>query len=142
MTTQRVLTVLTVANLGILVFLLLSQSHSVQASGIPDELRAHSLVIVDAQGKERATIQIVPAGPARRADGYVVNDGKTYPETVRFRLIRPDGRPSVKITTTEEGSGLTLGGGVDPTYIVLDSNGGNPSIALTNKSGQRKTIKP
>src|SRR5581483_3556364 len=96
MTTQRVLTVLTVANLGILVFLLLSQSHSVQASGIPDELRAHSLVIVDAQGKERATIQIVPAGPARRADGYVVNDGKTYPETVRFRLIRPDGRPSVK----------------------------------------------
>lgn len=57
-------------------------------------------------------------------DGSVAKDGKIYPETVLFRLIRPDGRPSVKISTAEQGSGLTLGGGIDPTYIVLDAEGG------------------
>jgi hypothetical protein len=56
------------------------------------------------------------------ADGSVAKDGNVYPETVRFRLIRADGRPSVKITTSEQGSGLTLGGGIDPTYIVLSAD--------------------
>jgi hypothetical protein len=59
-----------------------------------------------------------------------------------FRLIRPDGRPSVKISTSEQGSGLTLGGGIDPTYIVLSADGGNPSLALTNKDGRLQLIKP
>jgi hypothetical protein len=72
----------------------------------------------------------------------VVKDGKTYPETVLFRLIRPDGRPSVKIATSEEGSELTLGGGIDPTYIVLNSDGGDPSLSLTNKDGRQQLIKP
>jgi len=97
---------------------------------------------VDAHGKVRASIQIVPQGPAVRADGSIVEDGKIYPETVRFRLIRPDGRPSVKITTSEEGSGLTLGGGIDPTYIVLGADGGFPSVALTDKGGRQQIIKP
>jgi hypothetical protein len=90
----------------------------------------------------RASIQIVPAGPAIMADGTVVKDGKTYPETVRFRLIRPDGRPSVKITTSEEGSALTLGGGIDPTYIVLSADGGDSSLQLTNKDSRLQTVKP
>ena len=142
MKNQRTLTVLTVINAGILIFLLLNQIHPVEASGPPTLLRARGLEIVDAQGKARATIQIVPAGPARGVDGAVVNDGKIYPETVLFRLIRPDGRPSVKIATSEQGSGLTLGGGIDPTYIVMSAEGGDTSLTLTNKDGKHQVIKP
>jgi hypothetical protein len=87
-------------------------------------------------------IKVIPAGPAVRADGSVVNNGKIIPETVLFRLIRPDGRPSVKIATSEDGSGLTLSGGIDPTYIVLNSNEGAPEITLTNKDGKLQIIKP
>ena len=105
-------------------------------------LRGSGLEIVDSQGKVRAMIAVLPAAPARRADGSVVNDGKIIPETVLFRLIRPDGRPSVKIATSEDGSGLTLSGGVDPAYIVLNSDGGTPEIALTNKDGKVQVIKP
>jgi hypothetical protein len=72
----------------------------------------------------------------------VAKDGKIYPETVLFRLIRPDGRPSVKMATSEEGSALTLGGGIDPTYIVINAQGGDPSVALTNKDGRLQVIKP
>jgi hypothetical protein len=139
---ERILTLLTLVNLGLLVFLLFHQTRIVEANGALPVLRGTGLEIVDAQGKVRASIQLVPAGPAIMADGSIAKDGKIYPETVRFRLIRPDGRPSVKITTSEQGSGLTLGGGIDPTYIVLSADGGDPSFALTNKDGRRQIIKP
>ena len=135
-------TVLTLVNFGFVIFLLLHQIGPVEASSPASVLRGSGLEIVDAQGKVRASIQIVPAGPARMADGSVAKDGKIYPETVLFRLIRPDGRPSVKITTSEQGSALTLGGGIDPTYIVLDAEDGTPSLSLTNKDGRLQTIKP
>jgi hypothetical protein len=61
---------------------------------------------------------------------------------VLLRLIRPDGRPSVKMATSEDGSTLSLGGGIDPTYIVLDANGGDPSLSLTNKDKRLQLIKP
>ena len=142
MNNQRVLTALTLVNLGILVFLLLHQIRQVEASSSATVLRGRGLEIVDAEGKVRSSIQIVPAGPARKADGSIVNDGKIYPETVLFRLIRPDGRPSVKISTSEQGSGFTLGGGIDPTYIVLSADGGAPSLSLINKDGRQQVIKP
>jgi len=142
MKSQRILTALTLVNFGMLAVLLWSQVRPVQASGPLPVLRGSALEIVDAQGKNRATLAIVPAGPAIKSDGSVAKDGKIYPETVLFRLIRPDGRPSVKITTSEEGSALTLGGGIDPAYIVINSNGGDPELALTNKNGQLKVIKP
>lgn len=142
MNTQRVLTVLTLVNLGIVIFLLLHQIEPVEANSPLTVLRGRGLEIVDAQGRVRASIQMVPAGPARMADGSVAKDGKIYPETMLFRLIRPDGRPSVKISTSEQGSGLTLGGGIDPTYIVLGADGGDPWLALTNKDGKQQLIKP
>jgi hypothetical protein len=138
---RHLLTILTLVNFALLVFLLLSRGRTVEASQ-PTMLRGTGLEIVDSQGRVRSMIKIEPAGLARRGDGTVVNDGKTYPEAVLFRLIRPDGRPSVKIATTEEGSGLTLSGGIDPTYIVLNSNEGSPEITLTNKDGKVQTIKP
>ena len=142
MKSPRMLTILTLANLAILVSLLFNQPRTVQADSTLPVLRGRGLEIVDAQGKVRASIQLQPAGPARRSDGSVAKDGKIYPETMLFRLIRPDGRPSVKIATSEEGSGLTLGGGVDPTYIVLNSDGGEPSLSLVNKEGRQQLIKP
>ena len=139
---QRILTVVTLVNLGVVIFLLLNQTRTVEANSPATVLRGRGLEIVDARGKVRASIQIQAAGPAIRADGSVAKDGKIYPETVLFRLIRPDGRPSVKIATSEEGSGLTLGGGIDPTYIVISAEGGNPSLSLTNKDGRLQQIKP
>ena len=139
---QRWMTVLTLVNFGLVIFLALHHIASVEAGSPSTVLRGRSLEIVDAQGKVRASIHIEPEGPARKADGSVAKDGKIYPETVLFRLIRPDGRPSVKIATSEQGSGLTLSGGIDPTYIVLDSDGGAPSLSLTNKDGRLQTVKP
>ncbi len=139
---HRVVTVLTLINLAILVSSL-NQGRSVEASDEPPVLRGRALEIVDAQGKLRASLQVIPEGPSRRPDGSVAEPGgKVYPEAVVFRLIRPDGRPSVKIATTEQGSGIDLGGGIDPTYIVLSADGGDPSITLTNKAGRRRIIKP
>jgi hypothetical protein len=142
MNNQRTLTLLTVLNLGILGFLLINQIRPVHANGPATVLRGSGLEIVDAQGKVRASIQIMPKGPARAADGSIAKDGKIYPETVLLRLIRPDGRPSVKIATSEHGSGLALGGGIDPTYVVLGADGGDPSLSLTNKDGRLQLIKP
>lgn len=142
MASQRVLTLLTLINLGIAIFLGLHTVRPVEASGPAPVLRGSALEIVDTQGKVRASLHIVPAGPARMADGSVAKDGKIHPETVRFQLIRPDGRPSVKITTSEQGSGLSLGGGIDPTYIVLNADGGAAELALTNKDGKQQIIKP
>jgi hypothetical protein len=142
MKNQRVLNILTVLNLGILIFVLFHQVGRVEASSPITVLRGSGLEIVDAQGKVRASIQVAPEGPARGADGRVVKDGKIVPETVLFRLIRPDGRPSVKISTSEQGSALTLGGGIDPTYIVLSADDGAPSLSLTNKDGRLQVVKP
>jgi len=125
---------------------MLAETHHtepVQASGTDQVVRARALEIVDAQGKVRASISVIPEGPARRADGSLTEWGdRIFPEAVLFRLIRPDGRPSVKIETTEQGSALDLGGGIDPTYIVLSAAGGDPSLALKDKSGRAKVIKP
>jgi hypothetical protein len=142
MKNSRLFTILTLVNLGILLTLLYQQIRPVEASGPVPVLRGSALEIVDAQGEVRASIHVEPAGPAIRADGSVAKDGKIYPETVLFRLIRPDGRPSVKITTSEQGSGLTLGGGIDPAYIVLNADGGETSLSLTNKDGHQQIIKP
>ena len=142
MKNQRVLNILTVLNLGILIFVLFHQVGRVEASSRATVLRGSGLEIVDAQGKVRASIQVAPEGPARGADGRVVKDAKIVPETVLFRLIRPDGRPSVKISTSEQGSALTLGGGIDPTYIVLSADDGAPSLSLTNKDGRLQVVKP
>lgn len=120
-----------------------NNSDSAQINIAEQVVRARALEIVDAQGKVRASISVIPEGPARRADGSPTEHGeKIFPEAVVFRLIRPDGRPSVKIATTGQGSGLDLSGGIDPIYIVLTSGGGETSLMLTNKDGRHQVIKP
>ena len=71
-------------------------------------------------------------------------DGTTgYPETVLLRLITSEGRPNVKIATTERGAGLLLGGQADPTlFRYLRS--AEYSLKLSKQRGRavRKLIKP
>jgi hypothetical protein len=140
---QRVSTVLTVLNFGLLAIILSQRSQPVSADTTPAILRGRGLEIVDSTGRLRASIQVIPEGPARNPDGTLAEqNGKLYPEAVVLRLIRPDGRPSVKIATTEQGSGLDLSGGIDPAYMILTADGGDTSLTLTNKDGKRQLIKP
>jgi hypothetical protein len=141
MTSSRTLLFVTFFNVAVALFTFSQRSIRAEAS-TPGVLRGSALEIVDAEGKVRAAIKIEPAGPARKADGSIVKDSAIIPETVLFRLIRPDGRPSVKIATSEQGSGMSLGGGIDPAYITLNSEGGTPSIAVTNKDGRQQVVKP
>ena|SRR5579864_5209961 len=62
MKNQHALTVLTLVNLGFVIFLLLHQIGPVEASSPASVVRGSGLEIVDAQGKVRASIQIVPTG--------------------------------------------------------------------------------
>jgi|SRR5580704_13219546 hypothetical protein len=142
MTTTRWLLILTILNLGLLTALIARPLVAEETGTAPTTLRAQGLDIVDAQGRPRASIHVVPAGPARFADGTIQTNAPPMPETVLFRLIRADGRPTVKIATTERGSAMTLGGGVDPTYIVVESSGGEPSITLTDAHGGKKVVRP
>ncbi|HEX9474334.1 MAG TPA: hypothetical protein VF931_09090 [Steroidobacteraceae bacterium] len=142
MATTRWLMILTILNLSLLAASMIRPLVAGQAGAAAPMLRAQGLDIVDTQGRVRASIHVLPAGPARYADGTIQKDAQPMPETVLFRLIRADGRPTVKITTTEQGSAMTLGGGVDPTYIVVDSNGGEPSITLTDAHGARSIVRP
>ena len=140
---QRLSTVLTILNLGLLTFTLSQQVRPVSAESAPMIIRGRGLEIVDSAGKLRASITVIPEGPARRADGSLSDkSGKIYPEAVVLRLIRPDGRPSVKIATTQQGTGIDLSGGIDPTYMILNADGGETSITLINKDGKRQLIKP
>ena len=140
---QRVVLVLTLINLGMMMFLLMHPTAGVKASGPDAVLRGRALEIVDEHGNVRASIQVFPQGPARRPDGSLTEHGnEIFPEAVVLRLIRPDGRPSVKIATTERGSGLDLSGGTDPAYMVLSADGGETSLTLTNKDGRRQVLKP
>jgi hypothetical protein len=133
---QRLSIVLTVINLLLLTFSL-AQFHPTEAQGVAPVLRGRALEIVDKEGRIRASINVHPAGPS-----VPVPDGKVYPETVILRLIDPNGRPSVKLGASEQGSGLGLGGDSDLTYVVLKAEGASSSLKLTNKDGREQLVKP
>jgi hypothetical protein len=133
---QRLSIVLTVINLLLLTFSL-AQFHPTEAQGVAPVLRGRALEIVDKEGRIRASINVHPAGPS-----VPVPDGKIYPETVILRLIDPNGRPSVKLGASEQGSGLGLGGDSDLTYVVLKAEGASSSLKLTNKDGREQLLKP
>ena len=106
--------------------------------GIAPILRGRALEIVDARGRVRASITVLPADPHfKMPDGTV-----GYPESVLLRLISPEGRPNVKLGASKDGSGLGLGGKDDPTYVQILAQGPSTSIKLTNQDGREQVIKP
>jgi hypothetical protein len=127
---------LTVGNILLLTFLV-ARSPST-ADEIAPVLRGRALEIVDDSGKVRASIKVLPANPtAKMPDGSI-----GYPETVLLRLVTSNGRPNVKLATTEDGSGLVLGGETNPTHVQVLSHGADTSLKLTDQNGQMQLIKP
>ena len=138
MKAQRVIVVLTMVNLALLAFLLLGQERGVHADTIAPVLRGRALEIVDDQGRVRALIRVFPADPTVK-----MPDGTTgYPETVLLRMIDSEGSPNVKISATEDGSGVVLGGESDPTLVQILARGTSTSLKLVDKDGRQRVIEP
>ena len=136
MKTQRLLIVLTAVNLALLCYQVIQPRLAVASTlNSPGVLRGSALEIVDDRGKIRASITVVPEDPK------VIWKGKPYPETTLLRLMSPDGRPNVKLGASHSGSALVIGGEVDPTYIQVLAEGGESTVKLVNKDGER-VIKP
>jgi hypothetical protein len=137
MNTQRLLTLLTAVNLGLLGYQL-GQPRSAGAATADGTavLRGRALEIVDARGKVRASLAVLPEDPK------VLWKGKPYPETVLLRLMSPEGRPNVKLGASQMGSGLVIGGESDPTYIQVLAERGESTLKLINKDGTERLIKP
>jgi hypothetical protein len=131
--TQRLLIALTLANIGLLLFLLTQAGKPAAADVPPAVLRGRGLEIVDDQGRVRASITLHPAGAA---------NGQAYPETVMLRLIDPKGRPTVKLGGSEQGGGLGLIAASDAVHVILQAEDASASLKLTNRDGQERLIKP
>ena len=135
MKTQRILIILTLVNLVVLV-LSLAERRTVAAETVSPVLRARALEIVDEQGRVRASLTVLPAGTSEHGD--------RYPETVLLRLITERGRPSVKISASEEAAGVSLAGpsSTKDTYVIVEAKGRASSLKLRNEDGREQVVKP
>jgi hypothetical protein len=84
MKTSRTLVALTAVNLALLLLAVAQQLRPAFAQGEPAVLRGRGLEIVDAQGRVRASISVLP--PIKSANG------DEQAETVLLRLITERGR--------------------------------------------------
>jgi len=132
---QRFTLGLTLLNVVLFVLLILSQASPVlgRQTELP-VLRGRGLEIVDAQGRIRASIRINP--PSGPDSGSV--------ETVLLRLITERGRPSVKIGSSERGSGLSFAGptGTSETYVILKAEGTSAQLKMRAEDGREQIVKP
>jgi hypothetical protein len=135
MKTQRLLVVLTLVNLGLLVFTLALIRPAVTGGDSP-VLRGRALEIVDDRGRVRASISVLPAGTQQ--------NGETSAETVLLRLITERGRPSVKVGASEQAAGVSLAGPTNTkdTYVILEAKGTTSSLRLRNESGREQIVEP
>src|SRR5262249_35485205 len=111
----RLLIVLTVINLALLVFLLLQTRVHIGLGGVRvwtnaqgTVIRGRSLEIIDDEGRVRASIMVHPPDPAAAAPSG---------GTAILRLVDENGRPAVKLSTTQRGGGLALAGESEGTYV-------------------------
>jgi hypothetical protein len=133
---NRTLFVLTAMNLALLLLTIAQQFRPAFAQSELPVLRGRGLEILDAKGRVRASIQVLP--PAKSEKGEVEAD------TVILRLITERGRPSVKIASSEPASGLSFSGptGTKDTYVTLGSNAMSSSLILRNENGREQIISP
>ena len=135
---QRLVIALTLVNLALLVvtFASLRPAQAQDAQNVPAVLRGRALEIVDDQGRVRASITVFPASTSANGD--------RYPETVLLRLITERGRPAVKISTSEEASGMSLVGptGTKDTYVIIEAKGNASSLKLKNEDGREQLVRP
>jgi hypothetical protein len=137
MKTERLLITLTAVNLVLLGYQVVEpRLAGASTADVPAVLRGRALEIVDAQGKIRASITVIPEDPK------VIWQGKPYPETVLLRLMSPEGKPNVKLGASKRGAGLVIGGELNPTYVQVLAEGGESTLKLINKEGTERVIKP
>ena len=138
MKTQRLLIALTVVNLILLAFTLASMRATVAQGAQADApvLRGRALEIVDAQGRVRASLSVLPAGTSAAGD--------RYRETVLLRLITERGRPSVKIGASEQSAGMSLAGptGTRDTYVILEAKDTTSRLKLKSENGREQVVAP
>jgi hypothetical protein len=135
MKSNRVLLVLLCLNLGILM-LQIVRAQSNDAQRPASVVRCRALELVDEQGRIRAELRVSPAQPSlKMPDGSV-----GYPETVLLRLISSQNMPHVKLTASEDGAGMVLGG--DGGHVQILSRGTNPFVKTVDKNGREQVLKP
>ena len=132
---ERVMVLLTIVNVAVLAFTL-AERRPVEARSDGSVLRGRALEIVDAQGRVRASIGVLPAEKNGNGEGI--------PETVLLRLMTERGRPAIKISTSEEGSGFMAAGptGTSQTYVTVGSKGNTASLRIRNEDGTELTMAP
>lgn len=138
MKSQRLLVALTLANLLLFLLGLASTrpARAQQSAGEAQVLRGRALEIVDERGRVRASLSVLPASTSAHGD--------RSPETVLLRLITERGRPSVKISSSEEASGLSFAGtsGTRETWLILEAKGETSALKLSNENGKSRTFTP
>ena len=131
---SRFLVVLTAANLAILLFAAVRVLPKIDEAA--PVLRGRALQIIDELGHVRASISVLPA--------QTQPNGEIYPETVLLRLITERGRPSVKISASEETAGATFVGpsNTTNTYTTLQAKQTASSLKLRDEDGGETLIRP
>ena len=127
----KLMVALSAANFALLAFLLLQALAPARAANDDGILRGRGLQIVDAQGRVRASLSVLPPTGAEA-------------ETVLLRLITERGRPSVKLAASEPGSGMSLAGptGTSSTYVVIEAGQRTTSIRLRDEDGKEQILRP
>jgi hypothetical protein len=136
MKTPRSLVALTGINIALVFFTVVQQLRPAFAQGDVPVLRGRALEIVDAQGRIRASINVLPSSRS--------TSGEDQAETVLLRLITERGRPPVKIGSSEPTSGLSFAGptGTKDTYVILQSKATVSSLKLRNEDGREQVVSP
>jgi hypothetical protein len=132
MRTQKLALIVTLMNLALLAFLF-ARGHRVSAQEAATVLRGRALEIVDDRGKVRARIDIEPA---------TTKDGKTYPESVVFRMTDPAGRIRVKLGADQDGCGLMLANDSQQPGVHLLAKAPGSFLKLVNKDGRERLLEP
>ena len=127
---------ITLLNAGMLTVSFIQNRSAVSTPAADQILRGRGLQIVDETGRVRASIQILPE--SRQPDGTMVA------ETVLLRLITERGRPSVKIGTSEQQSGMSLTGptGTSHTYVQALAGGSASAVVVRSEDGGERRIEP
>jgi hypothetical protein len=130
---QRLAITLTIVNLALLVFLL-SHTYTASADDVVPVLKGRALQIVDDKNQVRA--EILVHGPETVA-------GKTYPETVLFRMATRDRAPLMKMTVSEDGSAFRLSDDSQNGGVELRAHREKGDfLKVVNRDGREQTVKP
>ncbi len=135
MKTPRTLMVLTAINVVLLLAAVALQLRPALAQKEDTVLRGRGLQIVDAKGRVRASLSVLP--PDR-------SQGEGGAETVLLRLITERGRPTVKIGASEPQSGLSFAGptGTKETYAILEAKNKQCQLKLRREDGRERVVEP